>query len=161
MYGREVPLLQRISLFIHLCSLKLHPPDKNSVHCSLVKVSACYKSARIMPYSLHGLNRVHYFYLIFFFLQLAFIVDDIFLSHTGMTKCSYVSLLQIENVVLEVPFPKTVLNVTLTATQGKNSFDPVSKLMTWDVGKIDPGKLPNIKGNVSLSQELLFIKFFF
>ncbi|KAH9489875.1 AP-3 complex subunit mu-1 [Bulinus truncatus] len=56
----------------------------------------------------------------------------------------------IENVVLEVPFPKTVLNVTLTATQGKNSFDPVSKLMTWDVGKIDPGKLPNIKGNITL-----------
>lgn len=57
---------------------------------------------------------------------------------------------QIENVVLEVPFPKSVLNVTLTSSQGKNSFDPVSKLMTWDVGKIDPNKLPNIKGNVSV-----------
>ncbi|XP_059162643.1 AP-3 complex subunit mu-1-like isoform X1 [Physella acuta] len=56
----------------------------------------------------------------------------------------------IENVVLEVPFPKSVLNVTLTASQGKNSFDPVSKLMTWDVGKIDPGKLPNIKGSITL-----------
>ena len=56
---------------------------------------------------------------------------------------------QIENVVLEVPFPKSVLNVTLSANQGKNSFDPVSKLMTWDVGKIDPAKLPSIKGTVS------------
>ncbi|BFZ20581.1 hypothetical protein BsWGS_23622 [Bradybaena similaris] len=56
----------------------------------------------------------------------------------------------IENVVLEVPFPKSVLNVTLTCNQGKNSFDPVSKLMTWDVGKIDPNKLPNIKGTITL-----------
>ncbi|RUS83899.1 hypothetical protein EGW08_008313 [Elysia chlorotica] len=56
----------------------------------------------------------------------------------------------IEDVVLEVPFPKCVLNVTLTCNQGKNSFDPVSKLMTWDVGKIDPAKLPTIKGNITL-----------
>lgn len=51
--------------------------------------------------------------------------------------------------MLNVQFPKTVLSATLTSTQGKNSFDPVSKLMTWDVGKIDPTKLPNIKGSVS------------
>ena len=57
---------------------------------------------------------------------------------------------QVENVVVEVPFPKAVLNVTLTPSQGKYSFDPVSKMMTWDVGKIDTSKLPNIKGNVSL-----------
>ena len=56
---------------------------------------------------------------------------------------------QVENVVVEVPFPKAVLNVTLTPSQGKYSFDPVSKMMTWDVGKIDTSKLPNIKGNVS------------
>lgn len=56
----------------------------------------------------------------------------------------------VENVVLEVPFPKSVLNVTLTPTQGKCSFDPVTKVMTWDVGKIDPSKLPNIKGNINL-----------
>ncbi|CAG5129958.1 unnamed protein product, partial [Candidula unifasciata] len=53
----------------------------------------------------------------------------------------------IENVVLQVQFPKTVLSATLTSNQGKNSFDPVSKLMTWDVGRIDPAKLPNIKGS--------------
>jgi len=56
----------------------------------------------------------------------------------------------VENVVMEIPFPKTVLNVTLTPTQGKYSFDPVTKVMNWDVGKIDPSKLPNIKGNISL-----------
>lgn len=56
----------------------------------------------------------------------------------------------VENVMLEIPFPKSVLNVTLTPTQGKYSFDPVTKVMTWDVGKIDPNKLPNIKGNINL-----------
>jgi AP-3 complex subunit mu len=29
--------------------------------------------------------------------------------------------------------------------QGKYSFDPVSKVLLWDVGKIDQTKLPNIK----------------
>lgn len=56
----------------------------------------------------------------------------------------------VENVVLEIPFPKSVLNATLTVTQGKYTFDPVSKVLTWDVGKIDPNKLPNIKGNIIL-----------
>jgi len=56
----------------------------------------------------------------------------------------------IENVVIEIPFPKTILNVTLTPTQGKYSFDPVTKIMVWDVGKIDASKLPNIKGSVSM-----------
>ena len=50
--------------------------------------------------------------------------------------------------MIEVPFPKAVLNVTLTPNQGKYSFDPVSKMMSWEVGKIDGNKSPNIKGNV-------------
>ncbi|KAL5012771.1 hypothetical protein ScPMuIL_011322 [Solemya velum] len=56
----------------------------------------------------------------------------------------------VENVILECPFPKSVLNVTLSPTQGKYSFDPVSKIMTWDVGRIDPTKLPNIRGTINL-----------
>ena len=44
--------------------------------------------------------------------------------------------------------PKTVLNCTLTPSQGKYSFDPVSKVLLWEVGKIDPTKLPNIRGQV-------------
>ena len=56
---------------------------------------------------------------------------------------------QLEAVKVEVPMPKCVLNCTLTATQGKYAFDPVSKVLTWDVGKIDPTKLPNIRGTVS------------
>lgn len=55
-----------------------------------------------------------------------------------------------ENISLEVPFPKSVLNLTLTPSQGKYTFDPVGKILTWDVGRMDPTKLPSIKGNVSL-----------
>lgn len=55
-----------------------------------------------------------------------------------------------ENISLEVPFPKSVLNLTLTPSQGKYTFDPVGKILTWDVGRMDPTKLPSIKGNVSI-----------
>lgn len=68
-----------------------------------------------------------------------------------------------ENIVLECPFPKSVLNVTLTPNQGKYSFDPTTKLMTWDIGRLDPTKTPNIKGTVSIfmtSLYFLFIHFF-
>lgn len=51
---------------------------------------------------------------------------------------------------MEVPFPKSVLNLTLTPSQGKYTFDPVGKILTWDVGRMDPTKLPSIKGNVSV-----------
>ena len=50
---------------------------------------------------------------------------------------------------MEIPMPKTVLNCTLTSTQGKYAFDPVSKILSWEVGKIDGQKLPNIRGSVS------------
>ena len=50
---------------------------------------------------------------------------------------------------MEVQFPKNVLNLTLTPSQGKYTFDPVNKVLNWDVGKIDITKLPSIKGNVS------------
>ena len=60
------------------------------------------------------------------------------------------NIFQIEEAKIEIPMPKAVLNVTLTATQGKYTFDPVSKLLAWDIGKVDPQKPPNIHGTVSL-----------
>ena len=54
-------------------------------------------------------------------------------------------------MVVECPFPKSVLNVTLTPNQGKYTFDPTSKVMVWDVGRIEPTRVPNIKGTVSAS----------
>ncbi len=58
---------------------------------------------------------------------------------------------QLEAVRIEIPMPKAVLNCSLTASQGKYAFDPVSKVLTWDVGKVDPQKLPNIRGTVSVA----------
>ena len=49
--------------------------------------------------------------------------------------------------------PKSVLNVNLTPNQGKYTFDSVSKLLLWDVGKMElhQGKpLPLIKGSIVL-----------
>jgi len=51
-------------------------------------------------------------------------------------------------VILEIPMPKIVLNCTLTPNQGKYSFDPVSKILLWDIGRIDVSKLPNLRGSV-------------
>uniref|UniRef100_A0A1B6KHT4 MHD domain-containing protein n=1 Tax=Graphocephala atropunctata TaxID=36148 RepID=A0A1B6KHT4_9HEMI len=56
----------------------------------------------------------------------------------------------VENVVLEIPMPKTVLNCVLTPSQGKYTFDPVSRVLVWDVGRIDVSKLPNIRGSINL-----------
>ena len=64
-------------------------------------------------------------------------------------RVNYHFFTQVDNVVVECPFPKSVLNVTLSPNQGKYTFDPTSKVMVWDVGRIDATKTPNIKGTVS------------
>jgi AP-3 complex subunit mu len=48
--------------------------------------------------------------------------------------------------------PKAVLNCSLTPNQGKYSFDPVSKVLMWDIGRIDTAKLPSLRGTVSYMQ---------
>ncbi|KOB52198.1 Clathrin coat assembly protein [Operophtera brumata] len=53
------------------------------------------------------------------------------------------------DVALEVCMPKCVLNCSLTANQGKYSYDPVSKVLVWDIGRIELPKLPNIKGTTT------------
>ncbi|XP_018497183.1 AP-3 complex subunit mu-1 [Galendromus occidentalis] len=56
----------------------------------------------------------------------------------------------VDEVILEMTMPKGVLNVSLTASQGKYSFEPTSKLLIWNVGKIEIGKQPNIRGSISV-----------
>ncbi|XP_062366592.1 AP-3 complex subunit mu-2 isoform X2 [Cinclus cinclus] len=56
----------------------------------------------------------------------------------------------VEGVMVTSQMPKSVLNMTLTPSQGTHVFDPVTKLLSWDVGKINPQKLPSLKGSVSL-----------
>lgn len=46
--------------------------------------------------------------------------------------------------------PKTVLNVNLTLTQGKYTFDNNTKLMVWDVGRMEHGKSPTCRGNINV-----------
>ena len=49
--------------------------------------------------------------------------------------------------------PKSVLSLNLFPNQGKYTFDPVTKVMLWDVGKMDhlQGRgLPTIKGSIVL-----------
>lgn len=57
---------------------------------------------------------------------------------------------KVENVVLQVEMPKAVMNMSLTPSQGKYTFDSVKKSLSWDVGKIDPTKIPSIRGNMTL-----------
>lgn len=52
--------------------------------------------------------------------------------------------------------PKSVLNCTLTPSQGKYTFDPAKKILTWEVGKIElntqsAARLPSIRGNIVLA----------
>lgn len=56
----------------------------------------------------------------------------------------------VESVLVSSQLPRGVLNVNLNTSQGTYTFDPVTKLLSWDVGKINPQKLPNLKGSMSL-----------
>ncbi|XP_053212606.1 AP-3 complex subunit mu-1-like [Panonychus citri] len=56
----------------------------------------------------------------------------------------------LDGVVLEIPMPKTVLNVNLTPNQGKYSFDPVSKVLVWEIGRVETGKSPFVRGTINL-----------
>ncbi|XP_041116961.1 AP-3 complex subunit mu-1 isoform X2 [Polyodon spathula] len=56
----------------------------------------------------------------------------------------------VEGVIMTVHMPKVVLNMNLTPTQGTYTYDPVTKILTWDIGKINPQKVPNLKGVICL-----------
>ncbi|XP_011502417.1 PREDICTED: AP-3 complex subunit mu-1 isoform X1 [Ceratosolen solmsi marchali] len=61
----------------------------------------------------------------------------------------------VENVSLIIPMPKIVLNCNLFSNQGKYSFDPVSKILQWDIGRLDISKLPNLKGSVAIQSSII------
>lgn len=56
----------------------------------------------------------------------------------------------LDNVALEIAMPKNVSNMALNQSQGKYTYDTTSKLLTWDVGKLD-GKTASIKGSLTLN----------
>ena len=65
---------------------------------------------------------------------------------------------QVEKVSVETTFPKSVLSVTMTPSQGRYTFDPTTKLMTWDVGEMEPGKTPNLRGQFYMHLSIIRIK---
>jgi len=62
----------------------------------------------------------------------------------------------VDKVKLELTMPRCVLNCLLTPNQGKYTFDSVTKTLSWDVGRIDVSKLPNIRGSVRITIETLY-----
>ncbi|MEE6519747.1 hypothetical protein FKM82_017488 [Ascaphus truei] len=59
----------------------------------------------------------------------------------------------LEGIMVTVHMPKVFLNMSLTPTQGTYTFDPVTKVLNWDIGKISPQKLPTLKGTISLQSD--------
>lgn len=56
----------------------------------------------------------------------------------------------VEALMVKIHMPKAVLSANLTATQGNYTYDLPNKLLIWDIGKLNPQKLPNLKGILSL-----------
>lgn len=57
----------------------------------------------------------------------------------------------LDNVKLDICLPKSVSSCSLVVNQGKYTFDSVTKILQWDVGRIDVTKLPNIRGTMTTS----------
>uniref|UniRef100_A0A8C6TUT8 Adaptor related protein complex 3 subunit mu 1 n=1 Tax=Neogobius melanostomus TaxID=47308 RepID=A0A8C6TUT8_9GOBI len=56
----------------------------------------------------------------------------------------------VEGLSVTIPMPKSVHSANLTATQGSYTFDLATKVLVWDIGKLNPQKLPNLKGSLSI-----------
>lgn len=57
----------------------------------------------------------------------------------------------VEQVVATIKMPSQILNCNLTQSVGTISFDPVKKVLRWEIGKINQQKsLPTLRGNITL-----------
>ena len=59
---------------------------------------------------------------------------------------------QVEGVRVYVPMPMVTSSVNVTVNHGSFDFDPVSKMLRWDVGRIPREKVPMMSGNAVLQQ---------
>ncbi|KAG9306556.1 hypothetical protein G9A89_004753 [Geosiphon pyriformis] len=60
----------------------------------------------------------------------------------------------VENVLLVFPLGKSVLNVNAKCNVGSYIFDPVTKCIRWDLGKIKPKeRVPCLSGNFTSSEQ--------
>ncbi|KAJ8605631.1 hypothetical protein CTAYLR_000109 [Chrysophaeum taylorii] len=57
---------------------------------------------------------------------------------------------QIEDVALDIPFPRCVKTATLSATVGNVLYDEASKVAKWTIGKLsfNAAKLPQLSGSM-------------
>ncbi|CAG6017375.1 unnamed protein product [Menidia menidia] len=56
----------------------------------------------------------------------------------------------VEGLMVSIHMPKSVLSVNLTATQGNYTYDLNNKVLVWDIGKLNPQKLPTLRGSLSM-----------
>ena len=52
----------------------------------------------------------------------------------------------VEEVVLEIPFPKCVKTTTLSANGGSVLYDEATKVAKWTIGKLAVGKTATLSG---------------
>uniref|UniRef100_H3DGK1 AP-3 complex subunit mu-1 n=1 Tax=Tetraodon nigroviridis TaxID=99883 RepID=H3DGK1_TETNG len=55
----------------------------------------------------------------------------------------------VEDLKVTVHMPKSVLSANLAATQGNYTYDLASKVLVWEIGKLNPQKLPNLRGTLT------------
>uniref|UniRef100_A0A3B5JVV3 AP-3 complex subunit mu-1 n=1 Tax=Takifugu rubripes TaxID=31033 RepID=A0A3B5JVV3_TAKRU len=55
----------------------------------------------------------------------------------------------VEDLKVTICMPKSVLSANLTATQGNYTYDLATKVLVWDIGKLNPQKLPNLRGTLT------------
>lgn len=56
----------------------------------------------------------------------------------------------VEEVIITIPFPRTVTNVTLNANHGYINYDDMTKIAKWHVGRLPVNKTPMLEGTVSV-----------
>uniref|UniRef100_A0A3P8S250 MHD domain-containing protein n=1 Tax=Amphiprion percula TaxID=161767 RepID=A0A3P8S250_AMPPE len=61
----------------------------------------------------------------------------------------------VEGLMVTIHMSKVVLSANLTATQGNCTYDLTTKLLVWDIEKLNPQELPNLRDkNPSLNIDL-------
>lgn len=55
----------------------------------------------------------------------------------------------VEDVVLTIPMPKTVTNVNINPSAGVANYDPVGRVVNWNIGKVAPQKYFTATGSIT------------
>jgi len=56
----------------------------------------------------------------------------------------------VESVVVQIPFPKSIVSANLASNIGSAQYDEVTKICTWHIGKIPRDKTPQLQGTVAV-----------